>query len=92
MLNRIILTLALFSYLSVFTLAQEKPEMHHMDHKHHNQKSLYVSETGNEIKALTNEELNHLLNGEGMGLAKAGELNSYPGPRRSSTDAMTSLR
>jgi hypothetical protein len=33
------------------------------------------------IKALSDEEVAALLNGEGMGLAKAAELNGYPGPR-----------
>ncbi|MBK6912481.1 MAG: hypothetical protein IPH11_01935 [Ignavibacteriales bacterium] len=44
-------------------------------HSHH------TSETGNEIKALTSEQINSYLNGEGMGLAKAAELNHYPGPK-----------
>lgn len=33
------------------------------------------------IKALTQEELDGYLNGYGMGLAKAVELNHYPGPK-----------
>ena len=32
------------------------------------------------IKALSGEEIAALLNGEGMGFAKAAELNCYPGP------------
>lgn len=80
---------SLFALFISVSFAQEKPEaekngntiMHHMDHKHHNHKSNYVTEINNEIKALTDEELNQLLNGEGMGLAKAAELNNYPGPR-----------
>lgn len=44
-------------------------------HSHHS------SETGNEIKALTSEQINGYLNGEGMGLAKAAELNHFPGPK-----------
>jgi Spy/CpxP family protein refolding chaperone len=39
------------------------------------------SETRNEIKALTSEQINGYLSGEGMGLAKAAELNHYPGPK-----------
>ena len=33
------------------------------------------------IKALSDEEIQGLLNGEGMGVAKIAELNHYPGPR-----------
>jgi Spy/CpxP family protein refolding chaperone len=33
------------------------------------------------IKTLADEEMQALLRGEGMGLAKAAELNHYPGPR-----------
>jgi Spy/CpxP family protein refolding chaperone len=32
------------------------------------------------IKALSDSEIDDLVNGRGMGLAKAGELNGYPGP------------
>lgn len=46
--------------------------------QHH---SHYSSETGNEIKALTSEQINGYITGEGMGLAKAAELNHYPGPK-----------
>ena len=41
----------------------------------------HSSETGNELKALTSEQINSYLNGEGMGLAKAAELNHFPGPK-----------
>jgi len=34
-----------------------------------------------EIKAISPAEINGYLNGEGMGLAKAAELNHYPGPK-----------
>jgi Spy/CpxP family protein refolding chaperone len=73
-----IFMISLLSTVISVSFAQEKPEMHHMNHNH---KSHYASENHTNIKALTDEELNHLLNGEGMGLAKAGELNSYPGPK-----------
>jgi len=43
--------------------------------------SHHSSETGNEIKALTSEQINSHLNGEGMGLAKTAELNHFPGPK-----------
>jgi hypothetical protein len=41
----------------------------------------YAGQQAREIKALSNEEIAALRDGEGMGLAKAAELNSYPGPR-----------
>jgi len=41
----------------------------------------YAGETGREIKSLSAEEIEQLLQGHGMGLAKAAELNHYPGPR-----------
>lgn len=43
--------------------------------------SPYVGEEKNEIKALSDAEVNGLLQGKGMGLAKAAELNRYPGPK-----------
>jgi hypothetical protein len=43
--------------------------------------SPYVGEQTREIKALSEGEITQLLNGHGMGLARAAELNSYPGPR-----------
>jgi hypothetical protein len=44
-------------------------------------RSPYVSESGRRIKALSSEEVAGYLAGEGMGLARAAELNGYPGPR-----------
>jgi Spy/CpxP family protein refolding chaperone len=41
----------------------------------------YAGEQTRPIKTLSNEDIAAYLNGEGMGLAKAAELNSYPGPR-----------
>ncbi len=41
----------------------------------------YVGEERREIKSLPAEEIEQLLGGHGMGLAKAAELNHYPGPR-----------
>ena len=46
--------------------------------QHH---SYHSSEEGKEIKALTSEQINFYLNGDGMGLAKTAELNHYPGPK-----------
>lgn len=40
----------------------------------------YVGQETREIKALSSEEIAAYLAGNGMGLAKAAELNHYPGP------------
>jgi Spy/CpxP family protein refolding chaperone len=42
--------------------------------------SPYTGQEQRTIKALSDEEIRDLLEGRGMGLAKAAELNSYPGP------------
>ena len=43
--------------------------------------SPYAGQQDSGIKALTSAEQSALLEGQGMGLAKAAELNGYPGPR-----------
>ena len=43
--------------------------------------SPYQGEQLRAIKALSEGEINSLLNGQGMGFAKAAELNHYPGPK-----------
>lgn len=43
--------------------------------------SPYAGQQQRTIKALSENEINGLLAGKGMGLAKAGELNHYPGPK-----------
>jgi len=42
--------------------------------------SPYVGQESREIKALLPQEISDYLSGKGMGLAKAAELNGYPGP------------
>lgn len=42
--------------------------------------SPYADQESREIKALSGEEISDLLAGRGLGLAKAAELNGYPGP------------
>ena len=42
--------------------------------------SPYVGQTSRSIKSLSDEEVADYLSGNGMGLAKAAELNGYPGP------------
>lgn len=46
----------------------------------HAQQVGYSGQQTRDIKALSAEETADLLAGRGMGLAKAGELNHYPGP------------
>lgn len=41
----------------------------------------YMGEQHREIKSLSEGEIDGLLNGHGMGFAKAAELNHYPGPK-----------
>jgi hypothetical protein len=43
--------------------------------------SPYAAETGRRIKALSESDISAYLAGRGMGLARAAELNRYPGPR-----------
>lgn len=45
-----------------------------------NQATPYAGEDQRAIKALSAEEIQSYLNGKGAGLAKAAELNHYPGP------------
>jgi hypothetical protein len=42
--------------------------------------SLYTGQEARAIKALSDDDVAALLKGEGMGMAKAAELNGYPGP------------
>ena len=44
------------------------------------QPASYAGQEQREIKALSPEEIQDYLAGKGMGLAKAAELNRYPGP------------
>ncbi|MCI0531877.1 MAG: periplasmic heavy metal sensor [candidate division Zixibacteria bacterium] len=46
-------------------------------HRH----SPYAGQEAQEIKSLSPKEMDEYLTGAGMGLAKAAELNHYPGPR-----------
>src|SRR5262249_17074517 len=41
----------------------------------------YAGQQTRAVKALSDDEIAALRNGEGMGLAKAAELNGYPGPK-----------
>ena len=52
----------------------------HHSHGAHGQASPYAGQQSREIKALSDQEVKDLLAGAGMGMAKAAELNRYPGP------------
>jgi LTXXQ motif family protein len=41
----------------------------------------YAGQQTRQIKALSDDDIVALRNGEGMGMAKAAELNGYPGPK-----------
>jgi hypothetical protein len=43
--------------------------------------SPYAHQGSSELKTLSQQEVDDLVNGAGMGLARAAELNQYPGPR-----------
>ena len=43
--------------------------------------SPYAGQEKREIKALSQEDVEGYLTGQGMGFAKAAELNQYPGPK-----------
>lgn len=45
------------------------------------QTSKYAGPESREIKALSKAQIEGYLNGHGMGMAKAAELNHYPGPK-----------
>ncbi|GAB3219979.1 Spy/CpxP family protein refolding chaperone [Spirosoma arcticum] len=48
--------------------------------QHAGHPSPYQADTNRTIKALSAQDVSGYLNGRGMGLAKAAELNGYPGP------------
>lgn len=52
----------------------------HEGHDGHHAPSPYADEADRALKALSADEVDGLLAGRGMGLARAAELNGYPGP------------
>ena len=63
--------------LALGTLAVTGPALAAGGDKH---RSAYAGQEGREIKALSPEDVDDLLNGRGWGFAKAAELNGMPGP------------
>jgi len=67
MLSRTIIAVLATCALGLPTVAAETP-------------SPYAGQQTRQIKALSEEDVAALRKGEGMGMAKAAELNGYPGP------------
>ena len=65
---------------SAQALAQHPAHPGHHHGARTGQASPYSGEEAREIKALSAQEQRAWLEGQGMGLAKAAELNSHPGP------------
>lgn len=61
--------------------AQAQQHDEHTQHGASGQASPYAEYDEREIKALSQEQIDGLLAGEGMGLALPAELHGYPGPR-----------
>jgi hypothetical protein len=64
----VIATIALFGFVDSASAAETA-------------RSAYAGQQSRDIKALSGEDIAALRSGDGMGLAKAAELNGYPGPR-----------
>ncbi|MDE0028191.1 MAG: hypothetical protein OXU42_02145 [Deltaproteobacteria bacterium] len=69
-------TVGLFGCISLFALTATWALAQH-DHR----MSPYAHTQSAEFATLTPDEVRELRNGDGMGLARAAELNSFPGPR-----------
>ena len=65
--------------LLVLTLISVPAVAQHANHGDH-APSPYAADADRAIKALSADEVDGLLGGQGLGLARAAELNSYPGP------------
>jgi Spy/CpxP family protein refolding chaperone len=57
------------------------PAAHEHAGMHQHATSPYAHMVGDEVKALSSDEMKALKEGTGMGLAKPAEFNHYPGPR-----------
>jgi hypothetical protein len=68
MLSRTIIAIFATCAFGLPTLAAEMPV------------TPYAGQQARQVKALSDEDIAALRNGEGMGMAKAAELNGYPGP------------
>ncbi len=66
--------------LAACTAAQAQHTGHAGHMGHQAAATPYAGQQARNIKALSPQEMQDLIDGKGMGLAKAAELNSYPGP------------
>ncbi len=72
---------ALFKLLGAVSAFAVLPATALAQHTHTHAASPYAHTQSAEFATLTPGEVRELRNGEGMGLARAAELNSFPGPR-----------
>lgn len=71
-----------FTYLLLICLAGSPVASGAQDHDEHGEhRSAYAAQEPSGIAALSLRELGDLTSGSGMGLARAAELNHYPGPK-----------
>jgi hypothetical protein len=59
----------------------QQPAHHEVDATSANAETPYAGQESRTVKSLSEDDARALLSGAGMGLAKAAELNHYPGPR-----------
>ena len=67
----------LIATIGILAAATAASAQHHQQQA---QPSPYAGQQDRSIKSLSDKEMADLLAGQGMGLAKAAELNGYPGP------------
>lgn len=68
-------------WLTAAVLAVTPAGVAAQQHQHRHEASPYAGQEAREIKALAPQRVAGLLSGEGVGYAKAAELNGVPGPR-----------
>lgn len=61
--------------------AMNHSTMSHAQHSGMGTTSPYLDQLGSSVRGLSQQEVDGLLAGEGMGYARSAELNGYPGPR-----------
>lgn len=69
------------SLIGTVLLGAAAPLVAQHQREHHQEHQPYAGQQTRQIKALSESEIQGYLNGEGMGFAKAAELNRFPGPR-----------
>lgn len=75
-MTKLLISLSFFAAAA----ASAQHDTHSPSHSPQSTASGYAGEEAREIKALSAQEQRAWLEGQGIGLAKAAELNSYPGP------------